>query len=201
MAPKNTSSSGKDSSQQERQIFEIAIKNLLRSENPDFTALMAFIHARLYQFHLTGQHDSNEIFNIAYERGVKLTEKGVHIENPLGWLRRTIFNIVRELSRKDRKADSLDKEECLEPISQAALPFETLVQGEAVTSVHAALAQLSEVDRELLELRYLQGKSWLEVGQCVAIASKTKQTEATLRQRGHRALRRLRAIYRDLSDA
>lgn len=195
-----TSHPGQGPLNPEQRLFATAIQHLLQPGNPDFPALMAFIHARLAQFRLTGRHDPSEILNMAYERGIKFTGKGVSIQNPLGWLRRTIFNIVRELSRKDRKADSLDEEGCLEPVSKEPLLLDSLVRVEAIELLHVALEQLNDVDRELLELRYLQGLSWLEVGQCMAIAHTGKQTEATLRQRGHRALKRLRVIYSTLSD-
>lgn len=196
----NASPSGQDPLPKERVQFEADIQALLHTGNPDFDALMAYISRVLYQFHLMGQHDPEEVFHIAYNRGIQFTDSGTRIHNPLGWMRRTIFNIVRELSRQDKRVDSLDKEDVSEPSADEAPVVDTLIREEEVSLLYSALEQLNAVDRELLELRFLRGLSWLEVGQCLAIAHKGKHTEANLRQRGHRALKRLREIYLELSQ-
>jgi RNA polymerase sigma-70 factor (ECF subfamily) len=121
------------------------------------------------------------------------------------WLRRLAWERLVQLHRRHlharrrsvRREETvpLPDESALELASRLASPSSNpsgrLRRQEQLAVVHAALARLSEADREVLVLRYLEDLSTRE------IAAVIDMTESAVKMRQLRALRRLRDLLAD----
>jgi RNA polymerase sigma-70 factor (ECF subfamily) len=116
---------------------------------------------------------------LAWERLVKLH-------------RRHIRAAVRSVSREDPGLPALPDESALELAQRLAAPGTSpshhLVREELRGRVQAALAQLSETDREVLVMRYLEQLSNAETGAALGIS------EGAVKMRHLRALERIRGL-------
>lgn len=65
-------------------------------------SIFCFINNTLHKFHLNHTYDIYDIFHEVYTRGDKTTKRGEKIENPKAWIKKTSYNVVRELSRKNK---------------------------------------------------------------------------------------------------
>ena len=173
----------------ELQQFNTEICCLLQKQSPDGRSLFLFIKRSLRGFHLEGTHTEIEVFNEAYMRGVALTLKGNTIRNPKAWIRKTAFNVIRELSREAQRCQPRDSD-----YIESSLVAEEIIELD-IEAVLSALQELELSDRLLIELKTVQNLSWKEVGQTLVESGEKPQTEAALRKRGQRAMQRLRQIY------
>jgi RNA polymerase sigma-70 factor (ECF subfamily) len=123
------------------------------------------------------------------------------------WLRRLAWeHLVRLQDRHLRtKRRSVAREEAAFPrlpdesalklanrlVNSSLAPDERLVEAEMKSRVIAALAELSDRDREILVLRYLEQLSNREIAEILDV------TEAVVRQRHGRALERLARKMKD----
>ncbi len=181
----------------EKQKFDLAIKALLTNPYP----LFPFIQRYLQQFHIT-EREVSDIFNEAYIRGVKLIESGEIIRNASAWMRTTCFNVIREISRKQRRSQPVEQSFLEYKIAQAQFKICSSLE-EVITSdleiVQIALEQLNLKDKVLLHLRIVEGLSWQEVGKRLSLEEGKLQSEDTVRKRGQRALERLRKIWKSIN--
>ncbi len=184
--------------------FNVEIQSLLKRQNPRARSLYCFIKRTLKQFHLDGIYTEFDIFNQAYLRGVELTKSGTAINSPKAWMRTTTFNVIRELSRKHRRYQSVEYDELAEADQAkweiAAMQLEdSLVSDEHIEAdlqaVLLALQELALKDRLIIELKSLQDLSWKEVKQRLITLGEPVQTETALRKRGQRAMERFRQLY------
>ena len=90
--------------------FNTEICCLLQEQSPHGRSLFLFIERSLRGFHLEGTHTGIEVFNEAYIRGVTFTLKGNTIRNPKAWIRKTAFNVIRELSREAQQCQPKDSD-------------------------------------------------------------------------------------------
>jgi RNA polymerase sigma-70 factor (ECF subfamily) len=116
---------------------------------------------------------------IAWERLTKLHERHITAKR-------------RAVGREERQAWALPDESVLELadrfVASGTNPSERLVREELKRRVHAALASLSETDRELLVLRYLEQLSPREARAVLGIG------EEAFAKRHLRAIQRLRRV-------
>ncbi len=115
-----------------------------------------------------------------------------------GWLFRIAMNRLRdEMRRRKRQAMPMDFTET--PLAGMAAPpsreqtagadpSAPLLEAERDAALHEAIARLPEADREILHLRYTSELSFQE------IADALDQPLGTVLARGHRALKKLRAM-------
>jgi RNA polymerase sigma-70 factor (ECF subfamily) len=83
------------------------------------------------------------------------------VENPRGWLYRSLRNLALNHLR-DRPAESaLDEERA--PAHDAQLPAETLGREEAVGLVRLLLAEMPAEDRHLIQLKYHEELKYQEI--------------------------------------
>jgi RNA polymerase sigma factor (sigma-70 family) len=169
--------------------FNAEIYCLLTANNPHSRSLFLFIRRTLRQFHLNDVHKESDIFHEAYLRGVAFIERGNAINSPKAWMRKTSYNIIRELGRENQRCQPID-DEYLENLLVSEETIELNI--EAVTQ---ALQELDPSERWVLALRIIENLSWKEVGKRLVEMGETPQTEAALRKRGQRAMQRLRQIY------
>jgi RNA polymerase sigma-70 factor (ECF subfamily) len=108
---------------------------------------------------------------------------------PFGaWLFTIARNMVNNHLRSEKGRGWLPLESCDEHPDQAALPEESLIQGEAQAELLAALSQLSERDRDLLSLKFAAGLTNRR------IAEMTGMTDNHVGVILYRAIHRLKAI-------
>ncbi|NEP28280.1 sigma-70 family RNA polymerase sigma factor [Moorena sp. SIO3I6] len=187
-----------------REKFESAVKHLFNQTSLEtkeatfYAALFNGIKKKLRQFNFPDDQ-IYEVINETYLRGIKLLDSGQEIENPRAWIRATSFNVIREMSRKQKKEQSRDSN-LIE--RQIALEDSNSLDSanyddEDLRLLELALQKLEPKDNKLIVLRHIEGLSWQQV--VSHLASKGEDiTEASARQRGNRALKRLRKICFEL---
>lgn len=178
-----------------RKQFDVAVRAIFDSHNPDSHSLFVFIKRLLIQYRLSGTYEVYDILTEAYNRGVKLIATGQTIRVPLGWLRRTSLNIIKEFRRRQDQLDNprLDLPHCNSSDGLSDLIFE-----EDLIAVKLAFEKLDRESQFLLHQRIVQGQSWRDVGKAMVTTGGPELTEGALRQRGFKALHRLRQLYDEM---
>lgn len=134
----------------------------------------------------------------AYSIGIRQIEEGSIIEKPLPWLRGACFNIIRELRRKQDKAENpkLDSEGCT-PSDEA---WSHLILTEDIKVIRLALQELSPEEQALLRAKYIEEQSWQQISKTLPRSEERRLSANATRQRGHRALQKLRQAYEDIRE-
>ena len=106
--------------------------------------------------------------------------------NPEAYLFRSAINLAFDWRKKNSKSAGVLLESDL--ISETAPPVDRLIATEEIDEILSAMQQLSESDRDLISLRFIQGESneW--------IAKRTQSTTHKVRARCSKAVARLRKI-------
>jgi DNA-directed RNA polymerase specialized sigma24 family protein len=196
-SPRSTSYP-EDSSREE--AFKVAALEVLGRDNPRACTTIWFIQRNLIQFHLAAQFECHDIFNEAYVRGIKLIRSGGIIRNPHAWLKSTCFNIIREISRKQKKEPVLDPE-LVELISTLRSTEDSVISDEEIEKNWQAqlssFKALGSTDPKAARLLCLQaqGLSWKEIRSRLVREDGAAPCEQTLRQQASRAKKTLRKIY------
>ena len=173
------------------------VKDAISEEWDESTRkIFFFIKRSLRQFKLYGQLQESDILTQAYIRVRQKIESGELIQNMPAYLNRVAFNIVREESRKQKKSEDL-------PIrlnnnghgNLDTTPGLDDTNSYQITTLIQALKELKSEDLEIIQLRIVKGLSWKEVSINLSSNQCSKISESTLRQKGKRALQRLRNAY------
>jgi RNA polymerase sigma factor (sigma-70 family) len=176
-----------------KQRFNIAIEAVCDIKNPEAQSFLANITRTLRQFRLAGTYEMKEIVAEAYSRGIKQIESDIDIQKPLPWMRTTCLNVIRELRRKQDQADNpkLDSE----GHTSSDEAWSRLILNEDLKALHQALKHLSPEERELLHERYINNRSWQDIGDSLPNSAEHRLNSNAIRQRGFRALQKLRSYY------
>jgi RNA polymerase sigma factor (sigma-70 family) len=177
-----------------RQQIDQVFMALYEAKSPESSALFSYIQRLLGQFRLRTAYEVKDILVEVYARGIVTLAKGKTIDNPQAWIKRASLNVIREFRRDaDRvKYNSLDEQPNL--VGSGEDHLEKMILEDDVKIILQAFEELSEDDRYILDLRIVHGFSWQEISDHMAIQG-IDVPENTLRQRGFRALRRLRSFY------
>ncbi|NET85886.1 MAG: sigma-70 family RNA polymerase sigma factor [Moorea sp. SIO1F2] len=187
-----------------REKFESAVQHLFKqtyletNEAKSYAALFNGIKSKLRQFNLP--HDQMyDVIHETYLRGIKLLESGEEIKNPRAWIRETSFNVIREMSRKQKKEPSWDSNliEHQKALEASNSLNSANYDDKDLRLLELALKKLEPKDNKLIVLRHIEGLSWQQVVNHLASNGEVV-TEASARQRGKRALKRLRNIFFEL---
>lgn len=190
----------KQQEQPDKQIFDFIFISLLGSSNPSSKYLLKFIHFRLHSFQLDSIYSPFDVLNEAYLRGVQLINSGKKIIHYEGWIRGTCYNIIREMSRSQRKTryESLDSHQAHQEIAINLLSEDELEALEDLEkykeTLSTSLSLLQPQEREILLLRLIEELSWEEIHDILMNKGNNIST-TSLRQKGRRALERLRKLY------
>ena len=172
------------------------VRSVLSSGNSSFITLKAFVSIRLKQFKLSGLFCEAYIINEAYLRGWdKILEEGVRIKNPIPWVRKTCFNIIRELSRKEAKYCSIETDIFQEQESEDS-DFNLTKE---IMFIKLAYQMLDPREREILNLKIVDGLSWKEISKEMNLRG-DRVGESALRKRKERALKKLRNLYHQFAS-
>lgn len=177
--------------------FDQAVQALFDSKNPDARTFLSTIQRLLNQHRLSGTYEVKEIISEGYAIGVKHIQSGKLIQIPLAWLRVTCFNVIRDFKRKQNQADKpkFDRE----PWTVGDEMFSELVFQEDLQAIYLAVEQLSLQERKILHQRIFHKLTWQQIGESMSDEGSPLSSGAA-RQRGFRALERLRRNYDSIRE-
>ena len=158
-------------------------------ERKSLFVLASFIKNELKQLHLE-QVDVYDVISEVYLRGIKKITSGENIKNPGAWIRVTSYNVILEMSRKQKK-EQPDSEFLENQVAPKTCEENSEVQ---LNILRKSLENLSEKERLILELRFFQDLSWKEVRSILASKGEIL-TESNLKKKGSRALEKLRKSF------
>jgi DNA-directed RNA polymerase specialized sigma24 family protein len=184
-----------------RAKFDLVIQALLNPNNLEFeerkyyAVLVNYIKCRLRQFNL--YHVTiDDVISESYIRGVKLLESGQEIENPGAWIRVTSLNVIREMNRNRERqqlvSSNLREHKTLVKVNNSLVAEK--VDDESLKLLELALQKLELKDYKIILWREIEGLSWKDVVRNLAAEGEIV-SEVSARQRGRRALGRLRTVY------
>lgn len=176
---------------------------------------LSFIKAIHYKcLSFNNCYEPYEVISEAYAIAVDKIRQGQSISNPEAWLRLTIWNLLRNESRKVQKETS--KKLSIESNSNnfqnsnlslqekiAALPDsndfyysrelkeEQEAKNQAYQRVKFSLKLLTEEERQIVDLKYIQNLSWEEVATKIDFSGKI----SSLRKRGERLRKKMQKLY------
>jgi RNA polymerase sigma factor (sigma-70 family) len=132
-----------------------------KTRRHDVAALFEAEESGLLRFAigLVGQRAVAE--ELVQETFLRFHQLADEIENPRGWIYRSLRNLALNHLR-DRPRESVLEEENTPP-QEARLPAESLGRDEAVGLVRLLLAELSAEDRDLIQLKYLDELKYQEI--------------------------------------
>jgi RNA polymerase sigma factor (sigma-70 family) len=104
------------------------------------------------------------------------------VDNPRGWLYRSVRNLSLNHIRDARHETLLDEERASQ---EECLPREMMGRSEAIGAVRMLLAEMPDEDRSLITLKYNEGLKYQE------ISERTGLTVGNVGFRLHHALKRL----------
>jgi RNA polymerase sigma factor (sigma-70 family) len=180
-----------------RQKFNNAIEALFADHDPASRAFYANISRLLRQFRLNGTYEVRDVIATGFSLGVKSIEAGHLIENPLAWMRTTCLNVIRDLRKKQDKAENPKIDgELWEPGDGV---FSSLMVQEDRQALKRAMATLTPEERQILCARFINQWSWKQVSQF--LSKDSPLPIGTVRQRGARTIVKLRKAYESVRDS
>ncbi|MGB3515820.1 MAG: hypothetical protein WBA43_05145 [Elainellaceae cyanobacterium] len=169
-------------------LFEV--RNLRQSQ-----WLISSVQRSLKASRLTGI-DPWEIVTQAYLRAMMFVLSGGLIWNLLSWLKSTSLNITHELRRKKHTYSVSSLDECLEDHKNIGIDrFDLNAQ---IDLLMDSIEFLSEEDIYLIKNKVILDKSWIEIHDEISkqcLPEQSPPSIPTLRQKKHRALKRLKKEY------
>lgn len=179
--------------------FYQALENLLQprklsEKNRDsYLRLIYFIERSLRQLNIYN-YEVGDIISEVCLRGQKFISREP-IKNPGAWIRVTSYNIICEISRIQKKEILIDSNLIESNLKLRKYENAMLEQDnqQELKMLKQALQTIKESDRKILLLR-AEGLSWKEVTKYLESDEKVLQ-HTTVRQRGKRALEKLRKAY------
>ena len=129
-----------------RSLFEQEESNLLR-----------------YAFSLTGRREVAE--EIVQDVFLQLHARWDYVDTPKAWLIRTVRNRAFNHVRDNRRESPTENNDTLTKQTEDTSPEEALQRMEAVAAVRDSLADLSEQDRELVQLKYFENLKYRDISE------------------------------------
>jgi len=181
--------------------FDQFFQTLFAIESPYADPLFGFIQNLLYKYRLSNAYEVKDILIEVYSRGVKHIEKGESIEKLCAWSKKVALNVIREFYRAAEQVSyyDLDTVPYLASTSEdflSQLDFESDIR-----LLHLSLDALPSQDRQIIWFQFFEGLSWKEISVRLAQQGEAEISENALRQRGHRALKRMRSIYQEKDES
>lgn len=180
-----------------KQNFIQAVKPLFKDGDPTARSLYAGVAHMLYQFRLSQTYEVREVITEAVIRGLSRIESGELIHTPLAWLRKTCFNVIRDLRRKQDRVENPR----LDPTAYEpgdTVFCEMLLQEESET-IRQAMAKLTPEEQKLVCARVLKELTWQQISESLS-SDECSVSDGTARQRGSRAFKKLRQHYDAIRD-
>ena len=122
----------------------------------------------------------------------RLHQHWPEVDNPRAWAYRALRNLCISWLRKHQRETNLEDEYSQVTDSQALTPDEIISKFEATEMTRLFLAELEDKDRELVDLKYLEGFSYTQ------IAERTGLSVGNVGYRLHHILRGLATSLRSV---
>jgi RNA polymerase sigma factor (sigma-70 family) len=133
-----------------------------KADRPSLAALFESEESGLLRFALGLVGRMSVAEELVQETFLRLHQVWGEVENPRGWLYRSLRNLALNHLRDHPRTKEQELHEENEP-HEASLPVELLGQEEAVGMVRLLLAELPTEDRELIRLKYHEGLKYEEI--------------------------------------
>jgi hypothetical protein len=175
--------------------FETEIKDLSNPNSSTGRLVCAFIQRELRNFHLDKLYDVTYIINSSYLRGRQKIQDGVPIQNPTAWIRSVSFNVIRELSRQEKKTVPLDLHPEIESpqcIQDSDLEIE-------LSKLRLAFQMLPYKEQCVLNLKIVEGLSYEQISIKLRIQGQGDYSVLSLRKLKERSLKKLRTLFHSIS--
>jgi RNA polymerase sigma factor (sigma-70 family) len=177
-----------------RQQIDDIFMSLYAAKSPESTALFSYIQRLLCQFRLKNAYEVKDIVVEVYARAIKAIANGVVIDSPQAWIKRVALNVIREFRRAADKINYTSLDEYPHLGASGEDHLSQMILKDDISIIFQAFEELSEQDQMILNLRIVHGLSWQEISRELSLSGETI-SENNLRQKGFRALRRLRSVY------
>src|SRR5688572_500079 len=123
-----------------------------KSPRHDVTALFEAEESGLLRFAISLVRQRVVAEELVQETFLRFYQVADEIENPRGWLYRSLRNLALNHLRDRPKESALEEENT--PAHEARLPVDALGHDEAVGLMRMLLAEMSPEDRALIQLKY-----------------------------------------------
>lgn len=179
--------------------FDAAVKQDLKS---DSSAI--FINNILHKYDLADCFQWSHIYNQAYLRAMVILDQGKEIPNPIGWMRITEYNIVREASRKKTRSDSIEYIDDFHQRSDVeSKDFEhekrhKIYKTRLIELTKKVFSELTDLEKKILLLHSAEKLSFAQIRNQLIHDGYGEYTEAALRKRKSRTVKRIKdKFYED----
>jgi RNA polymerase sigma factor (sigma-70 family) len=146
---------------------EVSEPPKVRAETPTLAALFETEESGLLRFAigLVGRRGVAE--ELVQETFLRLHQVWDQVENPRGWLYRSLRNLALNHLRDHSRETELD--ESTRP-AEGDAPAEALGQMEAIGMVRMLLAEMTEEDRQLIRMKYNEDLKYRDISQRTGIS-------------------------------
>ncbi len=127
----------------------------------DVASLFAAEESGLLRFAISLVRRRTVAEELVQETFLRFHQVGDEVDNPRGWLYRSLRNLALNHLRDRPREDALNEE--ITPSSDAKLPVDSLGRDEAVGLVRLLLAELPQEDRALIQLKYHDDLKYQEI--------------------------------------
>ncbi|MEA5572170.1 sigma factor-like helix-turn-helix DNA-binding protein [Calothrix sp. UHCC 0171] len=156
--------------------------------------LFASFLLRLTQFGLKDKYTPDDIFTEVVRRLELEIESGKIVYNREAWLRTAGFEYIYQL-KCNEKMSSINGNAMTAHITSCSVSFGLSQRQKYSQILQESILQLEPGERKLLEMKFYQHRSWEEIAEILSLNGE-KITAVALRQRGCRAMRSLRKLYK-----
>lgn len=180
-------------------LYQESFLELLNPSDSEGITVYVFVNRLLQQFHLTGLYDPAYVLHAVYLRMHDyIWNRDGDIRNLTPWVKGTAINIIRELSRRERKTDSIEDINQWEQMNDPAASPQFNINDEFAL-IMLAFERLLPEDQRILRLATVEGLSYRDIRQTF-VDQGQDIAEATLRKKKQRALKRLRDLYHQMAN-
>lgn len=115
--------------------------------------------------------DPDDVIQEAYCRIASLSRVD-HIENPVGYFRRTVHTVATDMLRRDGifNFTAMTEIEWMNVMDSEPLADQVLEASQELERVNALLSQLSDVGRQAIEMRRIEKISQRETARCLGVS-------------------------------
>ena len=131
-----------------------------RPERPSLAAIFAAEESGLLRFAISLVSRRNVAEELVQDTFLRLHQVWADVENPRAWLYRSVRSLALNHLRDCRPETELMEDTAT---SGENLPLEELGRNEAVGTVRLLLAEMPPEDRNLVQLKYLDGLKYDEI--------------------------------------
>lgn len=177
------------------------LNDILSGTDDESCSLVRAIEIYLRKFRLEANHPASEVLGKTYLIASKKLQAGADVDNLDGWLRRISYNVVRDISKAQRRAHKKPKKlaekgfiTTQQPYSNFSGDTDEITNESNLACLYKAIGKISPRDQAILNSRFIEELSWSQV------AKKFDITTDAARKSGNRALKRLSEKFFTIYD-